>query len=183
MSKASQIIILCEDRAHEVFVKRFLKKGWGVNGRVIRALSYPNGKGSGKKHVEDNIALEAKALRMRHSSTILMVVQDADELSVDQVKTHLDEKLLPPRKNDEPIAYIIPKWHIQTWIAYLDNKTVHESDKNTYARDYRAISESKLSHPLVDKLSKDCRENNPLQSPPDSLIAACEEFERIRNAL
>jgi len=49
MSKASQIIVLCEDKAHEVFVKRFLKKGWGVKPRAIRKPPYSSGKGSGKK--------------------------------------------------------------------------------------------------------------------------------------
>ena len=68
MSKASQIIVLCEDKAHEVFVKRFLKR-WGVKPRAIRVPPYPDGKGSGKKHVEDKISLEANALRRRHASS------------------------------------------------------------------------------------------------------------------
>jgi hypothetical protein len=106
MSKASQIIVLCEDKAHELFVRRFLKKGWGVKPRAIRVPPYPNGKGSGKKHVEDNISLEAEALRRRQASTILLVVQDADEISVGQVKTNLDAKLQNPRDDKEPIAYI-----------------------------------------------------------------------------
>ncbi len=102
MGKASQIIVLCEDKAHEVFVKRFLKKGCGVKPRAIRVPPYPSEKGSGKNHVVDNISLEAEALRRRHALTILMVIQDADELSVDQVKSNLDAKLLHPRNNAEP---------------------------------------------------------------------------------
>ncbi|MBM9536675.1 hypothetical protein [Desulfobulbus alkaliphilus] len=183
MSKASQIIVLCEDKAHELFVRRFLKKGWGVKPRAIRVPPYPNGKGSGKKHVEDNISLEAEALRRQQASTILLVIQDADEISVGQVKTNLDAKLQNPRDDKEPIAYIIPKWHIQTWIAYLDGEKVDESDKDAYARKYRAISESKEAHPFIDKLADDCRGNRELESPPDSLVTACEEFERIRSAL
>ncbi|MDM8550271.1 hypothetical protein QUF72_09345 [Desulfobacterales bacterium HSG2] len=182
MSKASQIIVLCEDRAHEVFVKRFLKR-WGVKSRSIRVTPYPNGKGSGKKHVEDNISPEAKALRRRHASTILLVVQDADELTVDRTRSSLDAKILPPRRDDEPIAFIIPKWHIQTWIAYLDGENIDEGDKEAYERRYRVISESKEAHSLIDKLAYNCRGNRELESPPDSLVAACEEFERIRNAL
>lgn len=132
MSKASQIIVLCEDRAHEVFVKRFLKR-WGVKPRAIRVLPYPNGKGSGKKYVGDNISPEVKALRRRHASTILLVVQDADELTVDRTRSDLDAEILPPRRDDEPIAFIIPKWHIQTWIAYLDGENIDEEDKDTNA--------------------------------------------------
>ncbi len=182
MSKASQIIILCEDKAHEVFVKHFLKK-WGVKLRAFRVPPYPNGKGSGKKHVEDNISPEAEALRRRHPSTILLVVQDADELSVDQVKSNLDAKLSSPRGDHEPIAYIIPKWHIQAWIAYLDGKNVNEADKGTYKNMYGKISESKDAHPFIDRLADNCRKNTQLISPPDSLVAACKEFDRIRSSL
>ena len=152
MSKASQIIVLCEDKAHEVFVRRFLKKGWGVKPRAIRASPYPIGKGSGKKHVVDNISLEANALRSRQASTILLVIQDADELSVDQVKSDLDAKLLPPRDNNELITYIIPKWHIQTWIAYLDGENVDEEEKRTYKNTYGKISELKDAIPLSTSL-------------------------------
>lgn len=127
MSKASQIIVLCEDKAHEVFVKRFLKKGWGVKPRAIRVPPYPSGKGSGKKYVENQISQEVAALRQRHASTILLAIQDADELSLEQLKFNLDAKLQPSRGDNEPIAYIIPKWHIETWIAYLNGEKVDES--------------------------------------------------------
>ncbi len=183
MSKASQIIVLCEDKVHEVLVKRFLKKGWGVKPRTIRVPPYPNGKGSGKKHVVDSISLEAEALRRRHASTILLVIQDADELSVDQVKSNLDAKLLHPRDNTEPIAYIIPKWHIETWIAYLHGEDVNEADKETYKKKYGKICERKDAHPFIDKLADNCKENIQLESLPHSLVAACEEFDRIRSTL
>jgi len=183
MSKASKIIVLCEDKAHEVFIKRFLKKGWDVDPRAIRVPPYPNGKGSGKKHLEDRISPEAEALRRRHASTILLVIQDADELSVDQIKSNLDAKLLSPRNDNEPIAYIIPKWHIQAWTAYLDGKNVDETDKDTYKNIYGKISESKDAHHFIDRLADNCKQNIQLEAPPDSLVAACEEFNRIRSAL
>lgn len=183
MSKASQIIILCEDKAHEVFAKRFLKRGWGVKPRAIRVPPYPGKKGSGKNHVLDKISLEAEALRRRHASTILLVIQDADELSVDQVRSNLDAKLLHPRDNAESIAYIIPKWHIETWIAYLHGENVNEGDKETYKKKYGKISVLKDVHPFINGLADFCRENIQLESPPNSLVAACEEFHRIRSAL
>jgi len=183
MSKASQIIILCEDKAHEVFVKRFLKKGWSVKPRAIRVRPYPGGKGSGKKHVTDKVCQEVEALRKRHASTVLLVVQDADELSIEQVKANLDAKLSSSRMSYEHIAYIIPKWHIQTWIAYLDEVNIDEKDKVTYKKKYGKISEQKNSHPFIDSLAANCKEDRLLLNPPDSLVAACEEFNRIRNVL
>lgn len=184
MSKASEIIVLCEDKAHEVFCHRFLTKGWGVKTRSIRTLDYPSsGKGSGKKYVEDNIARQAKRIRSRHASKVLIVIRDADEDTVDQVKSILDEKIKPARSENEAIVFIVPKWHIQTWIAYLDDKKVDESDKTTYKNEYREISECKKAHPYIDSLAKKCKENESLFLPPDSLKKACEEFERIRNIL
>ncbi|WP_339135747.1 MAG: hypothetical protein WGN25_18790 [Candidatus Electrothrix sp. GW3-4] len=183
MSKASQIIILCEDRAHEIFVTRFLKKGWGVKPRTIRVVPYPGGKGSGKKFVLEKFSEEAKACRSRHAATILLVIQDADEFSVEQVRTELAAKLLPPRDEAEPIAYIIPKWHIETWIAYLAGELINEEEKNIYKNKYGALSERKDAHPFIDSLADTCRKNIELESPPDSLVAACEEFTRIRHLL
>jgi len=170
MSKASRIVVLCEDKAHEVFACRFLKKGWGIRNRDITIPPYPAGKGSGKKHVADRIALEVRALRARQASTVLVVVQDADQGSVSQVHSFLDSKIEPPRSSSEQIAFIVPKWHIETWIS---EKT----------KDNGAICESKQAHVYIDKLADSCKESKPLHSPPDSLSIACKEFERLRNAL
>ena len=183
MSKASRIVVLCEDKAHEVFACRFLKKGWGIRNRDITIPPYPAGKGSGRKHVEDRIAMEVRALRARKASTVLVVVQDADQDSVSQVHSFLDSKIEPPRSSSEQIAFIVPKWHIETWIAYLDGKVVDECESQTYRNYYSAICVTKQAHAYVDKLAGSCTESKPLHSPPDSLSIACKEFERIRNAL
>jgi hypothetical protein len=183
MNKASQVVVLCEDRAHEIFVLRLLKSGWHVKSRAIRVPPYPCGKGSGKKYVEDNLAREVQSCRARHASTVLLVVRDADEQTVDKVASVLNEKIVPPRKKGESIAYIIPKWHIQTWIAYLDGMAIDEADKETYKNNYGKISESKAVHTLIDSLAQDCRGRETLDSPPDSLQSACMEFDRVRNAL
>ncbi len=183
MSKASEIVILCEDKAHDVFVRRFLKKGWGVKERAIRVVPYPCGKGSGKKHVEDKIGQETEAFRSRYASTVLVVVRDADEDSVKNVQIILSNKIVPPRQKSEQIAYIIPKWHIQTWIAYLAGEVVDESDGETYKKKNGTVSETKEGHEYVDRLADHCRNNRDFESPPDSLKLACEEFKRIRGVL
>ncbi|MDI9369683.1 MAG: hypothetical protein GX181_05505 [Synergistaceae bacterium] len=183
MSKASQIVILCEDKAHEIFAKRFLTRGWGVKHRAIRVPSYPSGKGSGKRFVTDNFAKEAAALRKRSASTILIVMHDADELPVERARSSLESRLHPSRRCDEPIVFIIPKWHIETWIAWLHDEIVNENDKHSYKAEFGRISESKEAHVFIDALSDDCRNNRQLKNPPESLVLACQEFERIRNRL
>jgi hypothetical protein len=183
MSKASQVIVLCEDKSHEIFVYRFLTSGWNVPARTIRILPYPRGRGSGKKCVEDTIGKEAKALRARSASTVLLVVCDADENSVKETTRILDLKIQPPRQDNEQIMYIIPKWHIETWVAYLDDVEVNESESRKYKNSYRKICESKDVHKFVDDLASSCKKGEKLVSPPASLVAACFEFERIRGAL
>jgi len=181
MSKASKIIVLCEDKAHEVFVVRFLKKQW--KGRNIRVRPYPKSRGSAKQFVQERIEDEVKELRRRQASSVLVVVQDVDELTVEQARTLLDAKITPPRKSDDPIVFVLPKWHIETWIAYLNNECVDESDSSAYKSKYKEISESKQVHEYVDHLATQCKENKILESPPPSLVEACNEFTRIRNIL
>ena len=90
MSRASDIIVLCEDRLQEVFVRRFLKQGWGIKQPPIRPVPYPHGGsgGAGEKHVRDNYPNQLKAYRDRSAKakTILIVVMDAD---VDTVQSSL----------------------------------------------------------------------------------------------
>ncbi len=184
MSKASQIIVLCEDKAHEVFVRRFLKTGWKQASRNIRVPPYPNGDGSGKKFVRDNVAKEVKAYRSRQASTVLIIVVDADEEEVVSVRNSLDKRM-DGRRESEQICCVIPKWHIQTWLAYLDGQNVDETDKAKYKNAYGTKSrrDTKKVHRLVDCFAERCKNRHALPSPPESLAQACTEFERIRPAL
>lgn len=183
MSKASKIIVLCEDKAHEVFVRRFLKIGWQVPIRNVHVCSYPCGKGSGKNFVDDNISKEVESCRKRQALSILVVVRDADEDSVEDVFRILNGKLKAPRESGEPIVYFIPKWHVETWIAFLDEKNVDEEEKTIYKNEYGKLAVTKNSHQYIDNLSNCCKKKKPLKSPPPSLRVACEEFDRIRDLL
>jgi hypothetical protein len=77
--------------------------------------------------------------------------------------------------------YVIPKWHIETWLAYLDGADV--SEESQYKQDHGFKSRESGSHTLVDKLAEACRCRQSLQRPPDSLVRTCGEFDRIRNLL
>ncbi|MEI6421241.1 MAG: hypothetical protein WCP55_03425, partial [Lentisphaerota bacterium] len=82
-NKPSQFIILCEDKLQESVIRRFLKKGWDIQERLIRRSHYPNGAGSGEQHVRNKYANELRAYRSRSASTVLLVVIDADTKSVE----------------------------------------------------------------------------------------------------
>lgn len=182
MSRASEIVVVCEDRAHEVFVRRFLRTGW-KNKKRIRVVPYPSGQGSGKAHVLASIGKEARALASRAARTALIVVVDADNQTVGEVHAQLD-KAMRGRKPGQAIAYIVPKWSIDTWLACLDGvPAVNEQDKSSCKNKFRTIAVTKDIHPLVDALARSCRQNVALSSPPPSLLAACAEFNNIRGYL
>lgn len=184
MSKASKITILCEDKLQEVFVSRFLKK-CGVRQRSCVVVAYPAGKGSGEQHVREHYANELKAFRTRPASTVLIVVIDADDKTLQARHNELDSQAasadLPARQDSEQIVHVIPKRHIETWLAYLDGNNVNEADE--YKPQYQFKNCESDAHRLIDKLEDHCRNQTGLIDAPDSLVQVCREYERIRGAL
>ena len=184
MSKASKITILCEDKLQDVFVSRFLKK-YGVNNRVYTVIDYPEDKGSGEQHVREHYANELRAFRSRPASTVLIVVIDADKKTIqarhDQLNSQATSADLPARQNHEQIVHVIPKRHIETWLAYLNGNDVNETDE--YKPQYQFKNCESDAHPLIDKLADHCRNQTKLIHPPDSLVQVCREYERIRDVL
>lgn len=185
--RASMIIVLCEDHLHDVVVRRFLRR-WGFRPPIVRIVPYPSaGAGSGKQHVLKSFASQLRAFRSRTASTALLVVMDADAQSVpanwQQLDNAVREDGAEPRRDDEAVAYVIPKWHMQTWLAYLDGARVDENDKESYKRRYALEHGAARIHSWVDQLAETCKKAIPLEDPPASLAAACDDFERVRGVL
>ena len=186
MSRISEIIILCEDLAQERFARRFLKTGYNISDatHLIRVRPYPKGRGSGRQFVVERLGGEVVAYRRRHASTVLLVICDADKDSVKTAQGLLDKQLQSRRKADDKIIYVIPRWHIETWIAYLyGEEIVKEKKKAVYKSKYGKLATTKSVNPEIDKLAEKCKNHIPLDSPPQSLRMACVEFERIRGSL
>lgn len=189
MSKASRIVVLCEDKLQAVVVRRFLTKGWGHGPRTVRVIPPPAGReGSGEKYVRDQYPVQLKECRGRHASTILIVVIDADRESV---KKHHDELSQAcqqtdngpaPRTDDEPVVHVIPKRNMETWLAYLDGVSVDETTDYKKGK-YLYRGNESACHGLVDVLAARCKNRENLVSPPESLADVCKEFDRIRDRL
>jgi len=77
--------------------------------------------------------------------------------------------------------HVVPKWHLETWLAYLDGVNVSEDEqyKSKYA--YKRCESD--CHSLVDKLATACKNGEELSDLPNSLLHTCNEFERIRSML
>jgi len=188
MSKASQVILLCEDKLHAVFVRRFLKAR-GYTNRDFRVAQYPaSGRGSGESFVRRAYPDELRAYRQRsaRATTFLIAVIDADTKAVAdreaQFEQACEQASVPPRQGDELVVHAIPRRAINTWLAYLDGIDVDEAtDYKTQGYGFRKC-EADISA-LVKRLHDLCTEDALPEGAPPSLRHACEEFARIKGYL
>jgi hypothetical protein len=129
--RASQIILLCEDRAQEGLTRAFLKEcgmkslKYALKARVVGGFSF----------VLDQFAKELKACRIQRkakTNTLLIVLIDADLLSVEKRRDELLKRAtsagLEKFGDDEPAVLLIPKRNIETWLKSLHDQNVNEED-------------------------------------------------------
>jgi len=121
-------------------VRRYLEK-CGHNTRECRFMS-PAAKGpggSGEKYVRDQYARQVQACRSslgRRASALLVVMVDADMETTQRRASQLSDALraasMNRRRNSEPIAVLIPKRHVETWIRALLGDQVDELTDYTW---------------------------------------------------
>lgn len=170
----SLVIVLCEDNRHESFVRRYLKKR-GIPGPRIHVIHYPEGGQCGEQFVRENFAKQVRAIRSKSQrmNVGLIAVIDADMLPcanrVRQLDKALQETKQKVRRRDEPIAVLVPKRHIETWIRCLCGHAVNESDS------FRRSVGNKDIKPAVDEFLRCCPHDVPPAWPP-SLKTGCTEL-------
>jgi len=186
MSRASQVVILCEDKLHAVFVRRFLKE-YGYTTRDLRLPAYPaGGRRSGESFVRRNYPDELRAYRSRSAKarTFLIVMIDADTGSVadreQQLRRACQKADVPPRQEAELVVHAIPKRAINTWLACLDGKSVDEETDYSKGR-YSFRGRESDTREIIKRLHAMCLEGELPQNAPASLRHACEEFARVRD--
>ncbi len=169
--KHPQITVLCEDKQHGAFIRRFLKKR---RRRVQRTLSTPN-KGAGDQFVRNNYPEQLDAIRGRNA--ILVVMIDGDNDSIEQRLKQLDDackkKGIPLRTDSDSVAIFVPKRNIETWFAYLDGELVNETDE------YPKLKRQRECRRHVDVLEQMCAEGKLRNPAPESLEAACSEYNNV----
>ncbi|MGI6418744.1 MAG: hypothetical protein ACOX1P_24115 [Thermoguttaceae bacterium] len=175
MSRNVNVVILCEDRQHEAFARRFLEQtGKGL--RVQRVEISPKGRGSGEQFVRERFAKELAYYRARQHRVeqALIVVIDADRRAVaervEQVDAAAVEGDQERRRPTERVAVFVPAWNIETWIAYLAGQSVNEND--TYPR----LRRERDCQQHVEQLYQMCQQGALRAPVPPSLEAACNEY-------
>lgn len=178
MSRNVRVVVLCEDRQHETFLRRFLRKThW--NTRDLRIERAPVGRGSAESYVRSRFPRELQALRSKGEEEVyLIVLIDGDRQGspgrISSLETACVERGLSPPNDRERVMICVPTWNIETWIAYLDGQTVDESRS-----DYPHLPRQRDCEPAVQNLVEMCRERT-LRAPfPSSLKAACLEYQRV----
>ena len=165
-----QITVLCEDKQHESFIRRFLKK----RNRRVYTVSRP-GAGAGDQFVRDNYPAYLDAVRKRNG--ILVVMIDGDNYSISERLKQLNDACtqggVSPRDTSDKVAIFIPSRNIETWLAYLDGERVNEADR------YPRLERERECRRHVDALKQMCAEGKLRTPAPESLEAACREYNNV----
>ena len=180
VSRPSQIILLIEDNCHRQFIYRYLRK-LGYEPHAMRVMESPSGAGSAEQWVRERFPIEVEACRIRQAETKLIVLIDADTLTVQQRSAQLDRALhdagAQPIPNDtRDIARLIPRRNVETWILCLNDVPVNEDTDYKRTRDDWA----ELVRTAVDPLYAWTRPNAAVpQSCVESLRTGIRELERL----
>jgi hypothetical protein len=177
MSGAVNVVLLCEDKLLSACARRFLEHRRFKISEVPRPPK--NAGGSRKQWITEEYPRQMKVVRQRQE-VALIVCTDADELTVGERIAELDKACekagIDPRKPEEKILMVVPKWHIETWLSYLDGNSVDEEKRLPHSYNGQ---EKKCKDP-VNALVEMCTKRQILQEPaPPSLKAACEEYKKL----
>ena len=169
MSRNVQVVILCEDRQHEAFARRFLNR-IGIGARLLRARKSTQGRGSAEQFVREQFAKELEYYRARSHRVeqALVVIVDADRFDVAERISRVEGQAT--RRDRERVAIFVPARNIETWLSYLDGQSVDET--NSYPR----LRRERDCTRHVDVLIEMCTRRQLRQPAPPSLEAACIEY-------
>lgn len=170
-----EVVVLCEDQQSACFARRFLARQ-GYSRRQLREEIAPPGGGSAEQWVRNRVPIELQAMRSAQSKA-LIVMTDADNMSADQRKETLRRKCLDEgvewRRAGEALLVFIPRRNIETWLAYLRGEPV---DETAAYQKYAAESDCRDQ---VALLAGWCQRGALREPAPASLVAACEEWQRM----
>ena len=175
MTKRVQMVLVCEDKQHHVFARRFLRSmGWDVDRLRIEAA--PPGRGAADQFVRSRLSKELESLP---PDAVLLVMLDGDAKGPAERLRELNEagRDAQMSKHRDRTFVFVPTWNIETWLAYLNGMTVDETNRH-----YPRLARQRECQEHVDELVEMCRHGGLRQPAPPSLVAACEEYHRLTSA-
>ena len=159
----SKITVLCEDKQHEAFIRRFFKRRKQRPYFVQRS-----GGGAGDQFVRNTYPVYLDAVRKRGGMLVVMI--DGDNYGIEQRHRQMDDacrqRNISARNSGDKIAIFVPTRNIETWFAYLDGRRVNETDA------YPRLERQRECSRHVNALAQMCEKGNLRRPSPASLQAA-----------
>lgn len=176
--------LLCEDKLHQVFMRRLLKR---LGFDRVFLVDLPGGNwGAAEQYVREKFPREVHWWRSRRNqgNLGLVAVIDADNYSVQERKGQLigqlEAKDMSVRTNNERIAILVPKRTIETWIASLRGQDVNEETDYKHRinldRERECADAVEALKNILDLPVRQRQETLRRDHPP-SLSDACSEIE------
>jgi len=178
-----EVIILCEDQGHEIFIRSYLKHTASIKPRNIVTIPLSGGYGSAEQKVRENFRNQVEVYRYRAAKLkgglILVVMVDADNIEVKTRMAQLEDLLPDKRKPDEKILILVPQRNIETWVEYA-NVAYDKNAALNITKDYKHSTQKPADYKVAaEQFAKQiCPKGLPKNAPP-SLIIACDELNRI----
>ena len=181
---SDKIIVVCEDLMQEKPIRAWLKLlGYNTKREVI-FRTHP---GAALGHERNNAWVEqryfdevqAHRTRAHRMQCALIVCRDGDEKSVEEQERAFDKRLTnasqEKRDAGESIALLFPTRNIETWLAFLADHAVNETD------DYKALCRTVDIDESAQRFGRlAChREPQPTECPPSLKVALENECPRI----
>lgn len=186
-----EVIILCEDLAHYLFIREYLIERGFNRHRINR-----DSRGYNNASVLNQYPKLIKAYRTQknYKGLAIIVMIDADEQTLSErlkeIHTALNqtdgELNKDTRLKDEEIAIFIPDRNIETWFYYINVNRNCNDDKEDYkkgdkGKEMRKINKIILAKNSAKKLSQEICPQGVDQISLESLRHACRELQRIIN--
>jgi len=169
-----RLVLLCEDRQHEAFARRFFESmGWEK--RQLEVIRSPKGRGAAEQWVRAEYPAQVQKLRSApHIDGGLAVLIDEDLGGPGSREKDLAMALqgvgAPPLGDTERVALAAPARNIETWFAYLKGDEVDEVTA------YPRLAQERACRPMAATLTAMCRGRQLRDPAPPSLDRACAEY-------
>ena len=151
MSNRVDIVLLCEDRRHEQFVRAFLKGKKRRLARISFPKLYKSHEAGGKKRNNGFVLGEAveeidKARKVPPKRALILVI-DGDKRGYasrnGQIASKLKAEKITALNEKECIALLVPCRNIETWVHHFKgNETDESTDFKSFYKDYNAAPEA-----------------------------------------
>jgi hypothetical protein len=171
-------VLLCEDDPQERLVRSYLKR-CGLTTEppyLVPRNASREVHGGNVGWVLREFPKEFEACRRRHAThanTLLIVVVDADHLTVVERRGQLHQAT--EVSVTDPVVVLIPKRHIETWIRAAIGQTVNETD--SYKRPEPKKSEIRRAAEQIHGWARE--DPKPGPSCVDSLLASLPEWRKL----